>query len=67
MGVEKRDLMCAMFDDDDLDQQHRLKAAFDPQLRLNPGKVFPTLHRCAEHGKMHVHGMNRAFSQLPRF
>lgn len=67
VGVEKRDLMCAMFNDDDLDQQHRLKIAFDPALRLNPGKVFPTLHRCAEAGKMHVHGSQLAFPDLPRF
>jgi glycolate oxidase len=67
VGVEKRDLMCSMFNDDDLDQQHKLKVAFDPMLRLNPGKVFPTLHRCAEHGKMHVHGSKVAFPDLPRF
>lgn len=67
VGVEKRDLMCAMFNDDDLDQQHRLKIAFDPALRLNPGKVFPALHRCAEGGKMHVHGSQVAFPDLPRF
>jgi glycolate oxidase len=67
VGVEKRDLMCSMFNDDDLDQQHRLKIAFDPQLRLNPGKVFPTLHRCAEGGKMHVHASRVPFPDLPRF
>ncbi|MFX9004229.1 FAD-linked oxidase C-terminal domain-containing protein, partial [Acinetobacter baumannii] len=46
VGVEKRDLMPAMFDEVDLNQQQRLKCAFDPTQRLNPGKVFPTLHRC---------------------
>lgn len=67
VGVEKRDLMCAMFNDDDLDQQHKVKAVFDPDSRLNPGKVFPLLRRCAEHGKMHVHGSSLPFPDLPRF
>ena len=55
VGVEKRDLMGTMFSDDDLKQQQRIKCAFDPDQLLNPGKVFPTLHRCAELGQMHVH------------
>jgi glycolate oxidase len=67
VGVEKRDLMCDMFGDDDLDQQRRVKAAFDPAGRLNPGKVFPLLHRCAEMGAMHVHGGKLPFAHLPRF
>src|SRR5262249_14254694 len=48
VGVEKRDLMGEMFDKADLDQQQRVKCAFDPEGLLNPGKVFPQLHRCAE-------------------
>ena len=44
-----------------------LKCAFDAQGLLNPGKVFPTLHRCAELGRMHVHGGKLAFPDLPRF
>src|SRR5438477_178649 len=48
VGVEKRDLMGTMFDEADLAQQQRLKCAFDPDGLLNPGKVFPQLHRCAE-------------------
>ena len=56
VGVEKRDLMPVMFSESDLDQQQRLKCAFDENGLLNPGKVFPTLHRCAELGRMHVHG-----------
>ena len=48
VGVEKRDLMPVMFTEIDLDQQQRLKCAFDDQGLLNPGKVFPKLHRCAE-------------------
>ena len=67
VGVEKRDLMGTMFTEVDLNQQQRLKCAFDPQHRLNPGKVFPTLHRCAELGRMHVHAGRVAFPELPRF
>lgn len=67
VGVEKRDLMGEMFSDVDLEQQQRVKCAFDPQHRLNPGKVFPTLHRCAELGMMHVRGGKLPFPDLPRF
>ena len=55
VGVEKRDLMPVQFGEDDLNQQQRVKCAFDPTQILNPGKVFPKLHRCAELGRMHVH------------
>jgi len=67
VGVEKRDLMPVMFSEIDLAHQQRVKCAFDPHLLLNPGKVFPTLHRCAELGRMHVHGGKTAFPELPRF
>jgi glycolate oxidase len=67
VGVEKRDLMPAMFSQADLDQQQRLKCAFDDKSLLNPGKVFPTLHRCAELGRVHVRGGNVAFPDIPRF
>jgi glycolate oxidase len=67
VGVEKRDLMPVMFSETDLAHQQRIKCAFDPQLLLNPGKVFPVLHRCAELGRMHVHGGQTAFPDLPRF
>ena len=67
VGVEKRDLMPAMFAEADLAHQERLKCAFDPAGRLNPGKVFPTLHRCAELGKMHVHRGQIPFPDIPRF
>jgi glycolate oxidase len=67
VGVEKRDLMPAMFGEADLAQQQRVKCAFDPGLLLNPGKVFPTLHRCAELGRIHVHRGQVAFPDLPRF
>jgi glycolate oxidase len=47
--------------------QHRIKHAFDPDVRLNPGKVFPTLRRCAELGREHVHAGRERFPDLPRF
>lgn len=67
VGVEKRDLMPVMFDEVDLAQQLRLKCAFDDQNLLNPGKVFPTLHRCAELGRMHVSQGQVPFPDIPRF
>jgi glycolate oxidase len=67
VGVEKRDLMPSMFSEADLEQQQRLKCAFDERGLLNPGKVFPTLHRCAELGRVHVHGGHARFGDLPRF
>jgi glycolate oxidase len=67
VGVEKRDLMGEMFNEADLAQQQRVKCAFDPAGRLNPGKVFPTLHACAELGRMHVVGGRLPFPDLPRF
>ncbi len=41
VGIEKRDLMAAQFSAADLDQQMRIKSAFDPGWLLNPAKVFP--------------------------
>jgi glycolate oxidase len=67
VGVEKRDLMPAMFSQADLAQQQRLKCAFDERGLLNPGKVFPTLHRCAELSRMHVHAGRVPFPDIPRF
>ena len=67
VGVEKRDLMGSMFNKRDLDQQLRLKCAFDPGSLLNPGKVFPQLCNCAEMGRVHVHGGQTRFPDLPRF
>jgi glycolate oxidase len=67
VGVEKRDLMSTMFDKSDLAHQQRLKCAFDPDGLLNPGKVFPQLHRCAELGRLHVHAGRLPFPDLPRF
>jgi len=67
VGVEKRDLMPVMFTEIDLKAQQRVKCAFDDKSLLNPGKVFPTLHRCAELGRMHVHAGRVAFPDIPRF
>ncbi|MEI9997003.1 MAG: FAD-linked oxidase C-terminal domain-containing protein [Rhizomicrobium sp.] len=67
VGVEKRDLMPAMFTDADLAQQQRLKCAFDGARLLNPGKVFPTLSACVEGGHMHVKDGRLPFAALPRF
>ncbi|MCW2236186.1 FAD-linked oxidase C-terminal domain-containing protein [Azospirillum canadense] len=67
VGVEKRDLMNDQFAPVDLEQQQRLKCAFDPEGLLNPGKVFPTLHRCAELGRLHVHKGELRFPDIPRF
>jgi glycolate oxidase len=59
--------MGAMFTATDLDQQMRLKCAFDSEGLLNPGKVFPQLRRCAELGREHVHHGHTAFPDLPRY
>ena len=67
VGVEKRDLMPEMFSEIDLNQQQRLKCAFDAEGLLNPGKVFPVLHRCAELGRVHVHAGRLPHPDLPRF
>ncbi|MGN6582679.1 MAG: FAD-linked oxidase C-terminal domain-containing protein [Rhizobiaceae bacterium] len=67
VGVEKRDLMPEMFNETDLDQQMRVKCAFDSEHLLNPGKVFPQLRRCAELGRMHIHQGKMAFPDIPRF
>jgi glycolate oxidase len=67
VGVEKRDLMPAMFSEIDLDTQQRVKCAFDEKGLLNPGKVFPKLHRCAELGRMHISGGKLPFPDIPRF
>ncbi len=67
IGVEKRDLMGTMFTEEDMKQQQRLKCAFDARHLLNPGKVYPTLHRCAELGRVHVHQGEHRFPDIPRF
>ena len=67
VGIEKRDLMGIQFTEDDMKQQQRLKCAFDADHLLNPGKVFPHLHRCAELGRLHVHKGKMPHADLPRF
>jgi glycolate oxidase len=67
VGVEKRDLMGVMFTEEDLKQQQRVKCAFDPDGLLNPGKVYPVLHRCAELGRVHVRDGRTRFPDIPRF
>ena len=67
VGVEKLDATCSQFSSEELAQFHAVKAAFDPDGLLNPGKAVPTLHRCAELGRMHVQGGNLPFPELPRF
>jgi len=67
VGIEKRDLMGVQFTEIDLDQQMRVKCAFDPDHLLNPGKVFPQLRRCAELGQVVVHQNKLPFPDIPRF
>jgi glycolate oxidase len=67
VGVEKINQMCLQFTRAELEQFHALKAAFDPKGLLNPGKAVPTLSRCAEFGRMHVHGGKLVYPDLERF
>ncbi|MCW5576934.1 MAG: FAD-binding protein [Burkholderiales bacterium] len=67
VGVEKIDSMCVQFGAAELETFHALKHAFDGHGLLNPGKAVPTLHRCAEFGRMHVHAGAEKFPELPRF
>jgi glycolate oxidase len=67
VGVEKLNSMCVQFSPQECEQFFAVKRAFDPQGSLNPGKVIPTLQRCAEYGKMHVHKGMLKFPELPRF
>jgi len=67
VGVEKLASMCVQFSPEEREQMFALKRAFDPKGLLNPGKVIPTLHRCAEYGKMHVRRGVLPFADIPRF
>ena len=67
VGIEKLSSMCVQFSPEENAQMFSLKAAFDPSGLLNPGKVIPTLHRCAEYGKMLVRGGQIKHPDLPRF
>jgi glycolate oxidase len=67
VGVEKLNSMCVQFSPEERAQMLSLKGAFDPAGTLNPGKQIPTLHRCAEYGRMHVKRGLLAFPELERF
>ena len=67
VGVEKLAQMCVQFGSAELERFLAVKAAFDPHGLLNPGKAVPTLHRCAEFGKMHVHNGKLPHPDIPRF
>ncbi len=67
VGVEKLSSMCVQFSPAERNQMMAVKTAFDPSGLLNPGKVIPTLARCAEYGKMHVQRGFLPFPELPRF
>jgi len=67
VGIEKRELMCEMFNDNDIQQQIKIKKSLDKKNLLNPGKVYPILRKCAEEGRIHVHRDGEKFPDLPRF
>ncbi|MDE2368614.1 MAG: FAD-binding protein [Burkholderiales bacterium] len=67
VGVEKLNSMCVQFSGAELQQMLAVKRAFDPAGGLNPGKVIPTLQRCAEYGRMHVKRGLLPFPELERF
>ncbi|HXZ97138.1 MAG TPA: FAD-linked oxidase C-terminal domain-containing protein [Burkholderiales bacterium] len=67
VGIEKINQMCIQFRANELEIFHGVKRAFDEPGLLNPGKAVPTLHRCAEFGRMHVHRGQEKFPDLPRF
>jgi glycolate oxidase len=67
VGLEKIDQMCTQFAAPELERFHAIKRAFDAEGLLNPGKAVPLLHRCAEMGRMHVHGGRLPHPDLPRF
>ena len=67
VGVEKLNAMCVQFSESEREQFFAVKRAFDPKGLLNPGKVIPTLQRCAEYGRMHIHRGMMPFPELPRF
>ena len=67
VGIEKINQMCVQFRPAELELFHAVKRAFDPRELLNPGKAVPTLARCAEYGRMRVHGGKLPHPELPRF
>ena len=67
VGIEKRELMCESFNNNDIQQQLNIKKSLDEKNLLNPGKVYPILRKCAEEGRVHVHRGEEKFPDLPRF
>ncbi len=67
VGVEKLNSMCVQFSPAERAHMLAVKHAFDPAGLLNPGKVIPSLQRCAEYGREHVHRGVQRFAELPRF
>ncbi len=67
VGIEKLNAMCHQFNTKELEIFHKIKAVFDPESLLNPGKAVPELHRCAELGAMHVHHGELPHPELERF
>jgi glycolate oxidase len=67
VGIEKLNSMCVQFSSEEREQMFAVKRAFDPQQLLNPGKVIPSLQRCAEYGKLTVLRGMLPFPNLPRF
>jgi glycolate oxidase len=67
VGIEKINSMCVQFSPRERAAFFAVKKSFDPLGLLNPGKAIPTLHRCAEYGKLHVHGGVVPHPDLPRF
>jgi glycolate oxidase len=67
VGIEKINQMCLQFSPQEITAFHGVKRAFDPEGLLNPSKNIPTLHRCAEFGRMHVKGGRLPHPELPRF
>jgi glycolate oxidase len=67
VGIEKINQMCVQYRTPELEAFRRIKTAFDETGLLNPGKAVPSLHRCAEYGRMHVHHGDVKFPELERF
>jgi glycolate oxidase len=67
VGIEKINSMCVQFSPKEREAFFAVKRAFDTAFLLNPDKAIPTLHRCAEYGKMHVTRGQVRFADLPRF
>jgi len=67
VGIEKINQMCSQFSDAEREAFFDVKRAFDPKMLLNPGKAIPSLHRCAEYGRMRVSGGQLPHADIPRF